>query len=136
MKKIFLSTLIFIFAVAACAPATEPPTQVVTAPPTEAPTEPPTEVPSEEPQIASRLAELGGTPCEENPDFTCVTIPVPLDHFDVTNIETIDVVFAVSPASGERHGMFVQAFPGGPSKISCGSAVKREIQRGHSLVVC
>src|SRR6185369_14993842 len=64
--------------------------------------------------IADKLAELGGTSCEENPDFTCVTIKVPLNHFDAANTETIDVVFAVSPATGERKGMFIQAFPGGP----------------------
>jgi pimeloyl-ACP methyl ester carboxylesterase len=43
-----------------------------------------------------------------------VTITVPLDHFDAANSETIDVVFAVLPAQGERKGMYVQAFPGGP----------------------
>ena len=62
----------------------------------------------------SKLIELGGQPCAENPDFTCVGIQVPLDHFDSTNTETLDVVFAVSPAYGERFGMYVQAFPGGP----------------------
>lgn len=55
-----------------------------------------------------------GTACEENPDFTCVTLVVPIDHFDAANTETLDVVFAVAPATGERYGMFVQAFPGGP----------------------
>jgi pimeloyl-ACP methyl ester carboxylesterase len=64
--------------------------------------------------IAARLDELGGTVCEENPDFTCVTIQVPLDHFDAANTETLGVVFAVAPATGERYGMYVQAFPGGP----------------------
>jgi pimeloyl-ACP methyl ester carboxylesterase len=64
--------------------------------------------------MVSKLAELGGEPCEENPDFTCVSIQVPLDHFDATNTETLDVVFAVAPATGERYGMYVQAFPGGP----------------------
>lgn len=55
-----------------------------------------------------------GAPCEENPDFTCITLQVPLNHFDTSNSETLDVVFAVAPAYGERYGMFVQAFPGGP----------------------
>ena len=55
--------------------------------------------------MAAKLAELGGEPCEENPDFTCVTIQVPLDHFDTTNTKTVDVVFAVAPATGERYGM-------------------------------
>lgn len=63
---------------------------------------------------AQRLRELGGRPCDGAPGFTCVTISVPLDHFDPANAETIDVVFAVAPANGERKGMYVQAFPGGP----------------------
>ncbi len=114
MRKLFLLTLVIVLLLAACTPATPVPTKEPVAPATEAPTEPPTEVPSEGPEIAAKLAELGGTPCEENPDFTCVTIQVPLNHFDAANTETLDVVFAVSPASGERYGMFVQAFPGGP----------------------
>lgn len=64
--------------------------------------------------ISERLQELGGQPCEGNRAFICVTLTVPLDHFDPANPETIDVVFAVSPAKGERKGMYVQAFPGGP----------------------
>ena len=64
--------------------------------------------------MAARLAELGGRPCGENPEFTCVTIPVPLDHFDPANPEMLEVVFAVAPATGKRYGMYVQAFPGGP----------------------
>jgi pimeloyl-ACP methyl ester carboxylesterase len=57
---------------------------------------------------------LGGKPCENITRFTCVTITVPLDHFDPANPEAIEVVFAVAPARGERKGMYVQAFPGGP----------------------
>jgi pimeloyl-ACP methyl ester carboxylesterase len=64
--------------------------------------------------MAAKLEELGGVACEENPDFTCVTIQVPLDHFDAANTEMLDVAFAVAPATGERYGMYVQAFPGGP----------------------
>jgi len=64
--------------------------------------------------MAVKLVELGGQPCTENSDFTCVSIQVPLDHFDASNTETLDVVFAVAPATGERYGMYVQAFPGGP----------------------
>ncbi|MFN8411796.1 MAG: alpha/beta hydrolase [Anaerolineales bacterium] len=87
--------------------ATQVPTDVV----------PATDVPTGAPAgdgIAAKLTELGGAPCDENPDFICVTIKVPLNHFDSANTETIDVVFAVSPATGERKGMFIQAFPGGP----------------------
>jgi len=64
--------------------------------------------------ITGRLKELGGEPCEGVSGFVCVTLTVPLDHFDPANSETVDVVFAVAPARGERKGMFVQAFPGGP----------------------
>jgi pimeloyl-ACP methyl ester carboxylesterase len=64
--------------------------------------------------MADTLNRLGGQPCEEKPELTCVTIQVPLNHFDAANTETLDIVFAVLPASGERYGMYVQAFPGGP----------------------
>jgi pimeloyl-ACP methyl ester carboxylesterase len=59
------------------------------------------------------LDDLGGVPCFEWSFFTCVTIEVPLNHFDPTDTRTIPVVFAVLPASGERKGMFVTA-TGGP----------------------
>ena len=59
------------------------------------------------------LDELGGVPCFEWSYFTCVTIEVPLNHFDPSDTRTIPVVFAVLPASGERKGMFVTA-TGGP----------------------
>jgi pimeloyl-ACP methyl ester carboxylesterase len=59
------------------------------------------------------LEELGGVPCPEDSAFTCVTIDVPLDHFNPDDPRTIPVVFAVLPASGNRKGMFVTA-TGGP----------------------
>ncbi|PWH11742.1 MAG: hypothetical protein DDG60_16640 [Anaerolineae bacterium] len=68
------------------------------------------------------LAQLGGQPCEEQPDLTCVTLNVPLNHFDPAQDETIQVTFAVLPASGERYGMYVQAFPGGPGGEGISSA--------------
>lgn len=64
--------------------------------------------------ITPKLEELGGMPCEENEELICVTLQVPLNHFDSANAETIDVVFGVLPATGERYGLFIQAFPGGP----------------------
>ena len=114
-KKLILALSALVLATLACqlfipgTPTSEPPTA---APPsvTDAPV---TSAPGTG-DIAARLAELGGKPCEENRDFTCVTIQVPLDHFDPSNTETLDVVFAVSPAKGQRYGMYVQAFPGGP----------------------
>lgn len=82
--------------------------------PTVATVVPATQSVSQTGDMAATLNQLGGQPCAENPDFTCVTIQVPLNHFDTSNQETVDVVFAVQPALGERYGMFVQAFPGGP----------------------
>lgn len=82
--------------------------------PTVAPTIQPTESKGQSGDMVAALENLGGKPCEENSDFTCVTIQVPLNHFDSANTEILDVVFAVAPATGERYGMFMQAFPGGP----------------------
>lgn len=59
------------------------------------------------------LEELGGAPCPDGSAFTCVTLTVPLDHFDPANRQTLDVVFGVLPASGDRKGMLVIA-TGGP----------------------
>ena len=59
------------------------------------------------------LDDLGGVPCFDGSAFTCVTIDVPLDHFNPADTRTISVVFAVLPASGPRKGMFVTA-TGGP----------------------
>lgn len=69
------------------------------------------------------IQEYEGQPCDENPDFTCVTLTMPLDHFDASNPKTVDVVFAIHPAAGERRGMFFQAYPGGPGGegVSTGS---------------
>src|SRR6266545_964925 len=119
-KRLGMSTrkklsFVLILAILLACNAIIPPTatrEVTKAPGTNVPTSAPA-VP-EVTDITSKLAELGGQSCVENPDFTCVTTQVPLDHFDAANQETLDVVFAVSPARGERYGMFVQAFPGGP----------------------
>ena len=62
--------------------------------------------------MLARLDRLGGTPCPES-DFICVTLTVPLDHLDPADGRTIEVVFAVLPAGGDRRGMFVTAV-GGP----------------------
>ena len=58
------------------------------------------------------LDALGGAPCPDS-DFTCITLTLPLDHFDPGNAATVDVVFGVLPATGERRGMLVTAV-GGP----------------------
>lgn len=113
-KKLMLVLAALLLATLACrlfipgTPTPEPP-PVTNAPETSEP-----EPEAGTVDMAAKLAELGGEPCEENPDFTCVSIQVPLDHFDAANTETLEVVFAVSPATGERYGMYLQAFPGGP----------------------
>ncbi|RPI30994.1 MAG: hypothetical protein EHM70_12555, partial [Chloroflexota bacterium] len=66
------------------------------------------------------LDQLDAYPCPDS-DFTCVRIEVPLDHFDSANTQTIQVVFGVLPASGERKGMFVIA-TGGPGSSGLVSA--------------
>src|SRR5688500_19349360 len=54
---------------------------------------PPTSTPPLLRDIRERLQELGGVPCDGVDEFTCVTISMPLDHFDPGNSETVDVVF-------------------------------------------
>jgi hypothetical protein len=66
------------------------------------------------------LDKLGGYPCPDS-DFTCVKLTVPLDHFAKDSQQTIDVVFGVLPATGERKGMFVTA-TGGPGSSGLASA--------------
>ncbi len=71
------------------------------------------------PDTRERLKELGAVPCP-NSAFTCVTLTVPLDHFNPQDTRTIDVVFAVLPATGTRKGMFVTATGGpGSAGIEC-----------------
>src|SRR5215212_7530832 len=65
------------------------------------------------------LDKLGGYPCP-NTDFTCVKLTVPLDHFAKDDKQTIDVVFGMLPATGERKGMFVIA-TGGPGSSGLAS---------------
>lgn len=64
------------------------------------------------PDMRARLKELGGVPCP-NSAFTCITLAVPLDHFNPSDTRKINLVFAVLPATGARKGMFVTA-TGGP----------------------
>lgn len=64
------------------------------------------------------LRALNGAPCPDS-EFTCVTITVPLDHFNPADTRTLDVVFAALPATGTRKGMFVTA-TGGPGSAGIG----------------
>jgi pimeloyl-ACP methyl ester carboxylesterase len=67
------------------------------------------------------LDTLNGELCPNDSEFTCVTITVPLDHFDPNNSTTIDVAFAVLPASEASRGLFVTA-TGGPGTSGVGLA--------------
>lgn len=62
--------------------------------------------------IPEKLKSLGGYQCP-NSDFTCLKLKVPLDHTSPGDKRTIEVVFGILPATGERTGMFVTA-TGGP----------------------
>jgi len=124
-KNLFLVITVLALAALACSlliphtPTPEPPPSPDPYDPTPEPpllSDPTGSAPSEPDSVdmVAKLVELGGQPCEEKPEFTCVSIQVPLDHFDSTNTETLNMVFSVSPAYGERYGMFVLAYPGGP----------------------
>jgi pimeloyl-ACP methyl ester carboxylesterase len=65
------------------------------------------------PSTEKILKQLGGHPCPDGSDFTCVTLTMPLNHFNPSDTRTIQVTFAVLPATGKRKGMFVTA-TGGP----------------------
>jgi len=86
----------------------EAPTSTVTTSPAVAST---STIPAQ-PSTNEILESLGGEPCPDS-DFTCVTIEMPLDHFNPDPEKTIGVTFAVLPASGESRGAFVTA-TGGP----------------------
>lgn len=111
MKKPFIYLATLILLVQACTQ------QLYTPTPTNEPSVDETETPVKD--TAARLEELGGAPCADS-DFTCLTITVPLNHFDTADTRTIDVVFAVLPATGESKGMFVTVIggPGGSGLLS------------------
>lgn len=113
MKKTIIGMLVILFLTQACGP--------LTAVTTEAPTGTPvsvTEVPVTEP--VGGLERLGMAPCPEG-GFMCVKLTVPLNHFDPNDSRTMDVVFAILRATGERKGMFVTA-TGGPGTAGLMSA--------------
>lgn len=117
-KSIVILSISLLILAACSNPTQQPPqptaTEMIT--PQAAPTNPPTEVVISETETAdetttSRLDRLGGEPCPDS-DFTCITLAVPYDHSNPDG-RTLDVVFGVLPASGERKGIFVTA-NGGP----------------------
>ncbi len=76
------------------------------------------------PEMARVLESLDAYPCPDS-DFTCVNVTVPLDHTNRRNRSSIEVVFGVLPARGERFGMFVIASggPGASGLLSANSYV-------------
>lgn len=100
------------------APAPKSPETTATTPETTV-TTPETTEPATE-ATADHLDRLGGEPCPES-DFTCVVLEMPLDHFDPANTGTVDVTFAVLPASGESRGAFLTV-TGGPGSSGIASA--------------
>jgi pimeloyl-ACP methyl ester carboxylesterase len=68
------------------------------------------------------MANATEAPCPDS-DFTCVTLTVPLDHFDPANTQTIEVTFAILRAKNKnaRRGAFVTAV-GGPGASGLQSA--------------
>lgn len=115
MKKLFIGFIVLLFLVQACASPTLEPASTFAPMGTAVSV---TEVPVTEP--VGSLEGLGGVPCPDS-DFTCVTLTVPLNHFDPNDPRTMDVVFAILPATGERKGMFVTA-TGGPGSAGLASA--------------
>ena len=62
--------------------------------------------------LAATLGALGSGPCEVG-ELTCVTIPVPRDHFANDQSETLDITFAVSLATEPSKGVLIYVV-GGP----------------------
>ena len=123
--RITLAALALTLGLVGCATDGAPATQAgVEATPASTPapaTSMPTSVPSAlREDTEAILDSLGGYPCQDS-DFTCIDLAVPLNHFDSSNTATIEVVFGVLPATGERKGMFVTAV-GGPGGSGLASA--------------
>jgi pimeloyl-ACP methyl ester carboxylesterase len=70
--------------------------------------------------MRAALERLGGHPYPGS-EFTRVRLSVPIDHFAPAGGETLEVVFAVRPADGERTGLFVVA-TGGPGTSGLAAA--------------
>ena len=94
-------TLLTCSLILACTTLTTTPTPTNESEPTSSPPPASTIVPAQTPfkiaDMAQRLNELGGKPCEGKVGFTCVTLKVPLDHFDHSNTDT--AVFKACDAS-------------------------------------
>jgi pimeloyl-ACP methyl ester carboxylesterase len=64
--------------------------------------------------LVQRLQDLNATVCETNTTFLCVTLTVPLDHFNPDNPATLDVTFAVRPTFNSRSNKLFVYATGGP----------------------
>ncbi len=102
-------TLLLVWACTASAVGDET-TATLEGPPTARPTATATTTPRL--RTDQILEDLDGELCP-NSVFTCVTLQMPLDHFDRSNQGSIPVTYAVLPATGKRLGVFVTA-TGGP----------------------
>jgi pimeloyl-ACP methyl ester carboxylesterase len=122
MKRSLIGLLVLLFLAQACGPLTPmpAPTTVATVAPIISTSTPVSVTEAAVTESAAGLKGLGGVPCPDS-DFTCVTLTVPLNHFDPNDSRTIKVVFAILPATGERKGMFVTA-TGGPGSAGITSA--------------
>ena len=93
---------------------------------------------SSRPETDQILEDLDGELCPDSV-FTCITLNMPLDHFDPSDVRTIPVTFAVMPAGGQRTGVFVTA-TGGPGSSGIASAdsyteaIDPAIPESHDIV--
>ncbi len=94
----------------------QPPTAISSSP--TATSQPPTATSTPQSKIQHPTSEIKDCPASK---FTCITLAVPLDHFDPANTETISVTFGLLRATGQRRGLYVTAV-GGPGASGLQSA--------------
>jgi pimeloyl-ACP methyl ester carboxylesterase len=73
-----------------------------------------------ETKLTETIAALGAKPCETS-ELSCVTLKVPLDHRANDPSKTMEITFAVSPATEESKGVLFY-FVGGPGGSGLASA--------------
>jgi len=90
------------------------------------------------PSTDQLLEDLDASLCPDSV-FSCVTLDMPLNHFDEADNRTVPVTFAVLPATGERLGAFITA-TGGPGSSgiavadSYTDALDPSIPESHDIV--
>jgi pimeloyl-ACP methyl ester carboxylesterase len=107
------AVLLCLLTLVACTSVTITPVLPVPANTAQVPTatsQPPTATPASPSQVIHQKSEIKDCPDSK---FTCITLTVPLDHFDPSNTATISVTFGLLRAFGERKGLYVTAV-GGP----------------------